>query len=109
MVPKLAPLQRTVTEHLQVARQGAGEQFKKTELGRTLSRRASVRMPCGSSAATLPLRRCILAACMRTCDSRLSRPCASQLSADIARQPGDPSEKEIMEMIDRIDKPPPKK
>jgi hypothetical protein len=37
MVPKLAPLQRTVTEHLQVARQGAGEQFKKTELGRTLS------------------------------------------------------------------------
>jgi len=72
MVPKLAPLQRTVTEHLQVARQGAGEQFKKTELGRTLSRRAS-------------------------------------LSADIARQPGDPSEKEIMEMIDRIDKPPPKK
>lgn len=40
MVPKLEPLQRTITEHLQGARDAAGGTFAKTELGRKLSERA---------------------------------------------------------------------
>ena len=40
VVPKIAPLQRTVTEHLQGARNAASGQFQKSELGRRLSERA---------------------------------------------------------------------
>ena len=40
MVPKIAPLQRTVTEHLQGARDKATGTFQKSELGRRLSERA---------------------------------------------------------------------
>lgn len=40
MVPKLAPLQRTVTEHLQGARDAASGNFQKSELGRKMSERA---------------------------------------------------------------------
>ena len=40
VVPKLAPLQRTITEHLQGARDAAGGSFQKSELGRRMSERA---------------------------------------------------------------------
>lgn len=40
VVPKIAPLQRTVTEHLQGARDAAGGSFAKSELGRKMSERA---------------------------------------------------------------------
>jgi len=42
MAPKLAPLTRTITEHLQGARDASGGKFQKSELGRSLSRRASM-------------------------------------------------------------------
>ena len=40
MVPKLAPLQRTITEHLQRGRDAASGSFQNSELGRKLSERA---------------------------------------------------------------------
>ena len=40
VVPKIAPLQRTITEHLQGARDRAGGTFQKSELGRRMSERA---------------------------------------------------------------------
>ena len=40
VVPKIAPLQRTVTEHLQGARDRASGSFQKSTLGRSLSERA---------------------------------------------------------------------
>jgi hypothetical protein len=40
VVPKIAPLQRTVTEHLQGARDAAGGSFATSELGRKMSERA---------------------------------------------------------------------
>jgi len=40
VVPKLAPLQRTITEHMQGARDAASGTFQKSELGRKLSERA---------------------------------------------------------------------
>ena len=40
VVPKIAPLQRTITEHLQGARDAASGSFQKSELGRRLSERA---------------------------------------------------------------------
>jgi len=70
VAPKLAPLQRTITEHLQGARDATGGKFKQTELGRSLSRRASI-------------------------------------SAEKASQaPTEPGEKELMQMIEKLDKQP---
>ena len=40
MVPKLEPLQRTITEHMQGARDKASGTFQKSELGRRMSERA---------------------------------------------------------------------
>lgn len=40
VVPKIAPLQRTITEHLQGARDAASGGFQKSELGRRMSERA---------------------------------------------------------------------
>jgi len=40
VMPKLEPLQRTITEHLQGAREAAGGQFQKSDLGRRMSERA---------------------------------------------------------------------
>ena len=40
VVPKIAPLQRTITEDLQGARDAAGGKFQKSELGRRMSERA---------------------------------------------------------------------
>ena len=40
IVPKIAPIQRTITEHMQGAREAASGQFHKSELGRRLSERA---------------------------------------------------------------------
>lgn len=71
MQPKLAPLQRTITEHLQGARDASGGTFQKSELGRSLSRRASVS---AEKAAKTPL---------------------------------EPGEKELMELINKLEEPAP--
>jgi len=44
VVPRLEPLQRTVTEHLQGVRDAANGSFQKTEIGRRMSERAEASM-----------------------------------------------------------------
>jgi len=73
VAPKLAPLTRTITEHLQGARDATGGKFQNSELGRSLSRRASVSSEKG------------------------------------AKAPQDDGEKEIMDMIKKLDQPPTQK